>query len=333
MAALYCSVCLVLVLFISFFSFSSSQYPGHFCTTIPPAESDPTMRTRAPEGAVFYAANSPGPLDSSREPKGQICNRLSWYVGLLCDSVTDAYSAFPDQAVKSLCEIWRPQDIPNVFLTSSRAMVGSELPPPPQSRCSAKLPSPISPLAQGSPTCSRAGPPSLQCDQDRTNLVPIKGFVHEVLRRSRTSGSVLQTALCYLEAVRPKVPELSRKQQSGEGSLTEFDSETRVMPATPAELEQEARWAELADLASSTTVDAAGYRNAEDAMDTVRILDEDIACTATPFTAAPDVDGLSPQKVTSSSTPLPSPLLCPRRAFLASLILASKFTQDKSTLR
>lgn len=31
----------------------------------------------------------------------------------------------------------------------------------------------------------------------------------------------------------------------------------------------------------------------------------------------------------TSAAPLPSPLLCPRRAFLASLILASKFTQDK----
>jgi len=29
------------------------------------------------------------------------------------------------------------------------------------------------------------------------------------------------------------------------------------------------------------------------------------------------------------TSPLPSPLLCPRRTFLASLILASKFTQDK----
>jgi hypothetical protein len=29
------------------------------------------------------------------------------------------------------------------------------------------------------------------------NLVPIKGFVHEVLRRSRTSRSVIQTALCW----------------------------------------------------------------------------------------------------------------------------------------
>jgi hypothetical protein len=44
----------------------------------------------------------------------------------------------------------------------------------------------------------------------------MKGFVHEVLCRSRTSGSILQTALCYLEAIRAKVP-LAR--HPGRGTL------------------------------------------------------------------------------------------------------------------
>ncbi|KAJ7771279.1 hypothetical protein DFH07DRAFT_999429 [Mycena maculata] len=76
-----------------------------------------------------------------------------------------------DQAVKSLCEIWCPQDIPTT-----------------------QLPSPVSPLTQSSPpppvssasTCSRAGSTILQSDQDlasrfenRSNLILIKGFVHE----------------------------------------------------------------------------------------------------------------------------------------------------------
>src|SRR6267154_2014846 len=47
----------------------------------------------------------------------------------------------------------------------------------------------------------------LQC-----NIAPMKGFVHEVLRHSRTSGSILQTALCYLEAIRAKVPELVTRE-------------------------------------------------------------------------------------------------------------------------
>ncbi|KAJ6499105.1 hypothetical protein C8R45DRAFT_104114 [Mycena sanguinolenta] len=242
-----------------------------------------------------------------------------------------------DQAVKSLCEIWRPQDIPNVFLTSSRATVGSEPPPaPPQPRRrNTQLPSPVSPLTQPTPPsptsvaleCART---AAVCDQDafnRSNLVPIKGFVHEVLRRSRTSGSVLQTALCYLEAIRPKVPELIRKAQSNEASY-EFDSESRVTLATAAELELEAQLSSV-DLSATC-------RAEEDVMDTVRVYDnEDLASTATPWvgdvvlpkeTPAPQPDTVGGS---TSPAPLPSPLLCPRRAFLASLILASKFTQDK----
>ncbi|KAJ7066216.1 hypothetical protein C8F01DRAFT_1122637 [Mycena amicta] len=49
----------------------------------------------------------------------------------------------------------------------------------------------------------------------------MKGFVHEVLRRSHTSGSVLQTALCYLEAIHPQV-------------------QASAMPATPTDLALEA---------------------------------------------------------------------------------------------
>jgi hypothetical protein len=47
------------------------------------------------------------------------------------------------------------------------------------------------------------------------SLLPLKTFVQEILRRSRTSGSVMQTALCYLEAIRPKVPEILRDEKRG----------------------------------------------------------------------------------------------------------------------
>ncbi|KAJ7794017.1 hypothetical protein B0H14DRAFT_2241777, partial [Mycena olivaceomarginata] len=76
-------------------------------------------------------------------------------------------------------------------------------------------------------------------------------------------------------------------------------SESRVTPATAAELEFEAQLSSNLDI-------AAACRN-EDVMDTV-------------------------PKSDTPSTPLPSPLLCPRWAFLVSLILASKFTQDKCYL-
>ena len=53
--------------------------------------------------------------------------------------------------------------------------------------------------------------------QQSTNLMPIKGFVHEVLHRSHTSGSMLQTTLYYLEAIHAKVPELVQKEKNGDG--------------------------------------------------------------------------------------------------------------------
>jgi len=40
-----------------------------------------------------------------------------------------------------------------------------------------------------------------------------------VPHRSCTSGSVLQTALWYLEAIHAKVPELVEKEKTGDGSI------------------------------------------------------------------------------------------------------------------
>ncbi|KAF7321745.1 hypothetical protein MKEN_00696200 [Mycena kentingensis (nom. inval.)] len=207
-----------------------------------------------------------------------------------------------DQAVNSLCEIWRPSDIPTIFLTSNKPTIGPEIPLPPRRTQPSFGPSSFSRNLQNEP--------DITSGLHKSNVVPMKGFVHEVLRRSRTSGSVLQTALCYLEAIRSRVPELVSKEQSGEGTFVRYDSETRIMPATPAELALEAQ------LSASSVADT----TPEDVMDTVRVTyDDDVACTAAPSVASNDID----------SALLPSPLLCPRRAFLASLILASKFTQDK----
>lgn len=52
----------------------------------------------------------------------------------------------------------------------------------------------------------------------------MKGFVHEVLHRSRMSGSILQTALCYLEAIRAKVLELVTQEKEHPGSTYQKES-------------------------------------------------------------------------------------------------------------
>ena len=108
-----------------------------------------------------------------------------------------------------------------------------------------QLPSPISPSTQPSPPTSPPGFALMQTSnttatlstQQSTNLVPIKGFVHEVLCKSCTSGSVLQTALCYLEAIHAKVPELVQKERNGEGVHSELDLNRQIIQG-----DLEAKW-------------------------------------------------------------------------------------------
>ncbi|KAG6920284.1 hypothetical protein DXG01_005053 [Tephrocybe rancida] len=264
-------------------------------------------------------------------------------------------SGLVDQAVKSLSEIWRPQDIPAVFVASAHSLVmGSGTyeaslildpkPAPKKPFRNTQLPSPISPTTTTSPpmssspvTTTALSPSELDIAStsgSRGNLVPIKSFVHEVLRRSRTSGCVLQTALCYLEAIRCKVPDLVHAEQAGEGVQGEEDRSNWITPATAEELQREA---EITAMSVTDKEESAAVSD-PNLVATVRV--DDISSNDASFTQSPDSKDdecpivpshqrLPPGPTLPSLPPLPSPLLCPRRAFLASLILASKFTQDK----
>ena len=64
------------------------------------------------------------------------------------------------------------------------------------------------------------------------DVVPIKTFVHKVLSRSRTTCSVLQSALCYIEAVRSRVPELVELERSDKGIRGEPDLTSRITKAS-----------------------------------------------------------------------------------------------------
>jgi hypothetical protein len=121
-----------------------------------------------------------------------------------------------DQAVKTLFEIWRPDDIPSVFVGPSKGPT-------------------CNPPASGSPSSPKSLV-STGADTDSV-LLPLKTFVHEVLKRSRMSGSIMQTALCYLEAVRSKVPEILRDENLGVRSY--FMPESVILPATEAELQMD----------------------------------------------------------------------------------------------
>ena len=93
-----------------------------------------------------------------------------------------------------------------------------------------------------------------------------------------------------------------------------YEPESRVLPATEAEIAQEAMLNVLENLEESECKD--------DGVNTVRLADD-----AHDFDSEPKKS--QEEFAPSTSASLPSPLLCPRRTFLASVILASKFSQDK----
>jgi len=123
----------------------------------------------------------------------------------------------------------------------------------------------ISPHYQPPPTLSPLTPslngPTPAHVSGKTGVALLHGFVQELIRRSRTPGTVLQTALCYIEAVRRK-PKIASAPAASVNETIPGESSQDGELATPEPL-------------------------------------------------------------------VPSPLLCPRRTFLASLILASKFLQDR----
>lgn len=268
-----------------------------------------------------------------------------------------------DHAVKSLSEIWDPNDIPAVFSTSSRQAVITSLannpvhlaqPTPPHlhnaqniqhaftSRYT-QLPSPTTPT-HPTPVAFPVSIPSVRPaplertttaifdDPARNNAAPLKSFVHEVLRRSRTSSGVLQTALCYLEAIRHKVPDYVRQERQGHGTRGEADQSDRIVSIE--KLDQSSVGGEVPlDLMDPSCFVNPDYIDSSAA--TIRIPDIvaiPLATPSEPSTQCP-VSIYPPKKPKSENLtplpPLPSPLLCPRRAFLAALILASKFMQDK----
>jgi len=167
------------------------------------------------------------------------------------------------------------------------------------------------------------------------DVVPIKTFVHKVLSRSRTTCSVLQSALCYIEAVRSRVPELVELERSDKGIRGEPDLTSRITKASD-------------ELSIDSLIDTDKYSSSlpTELMNTT-IMDPssqgttlcptDVVlepCETAPMSCADLAESATkhmkrPFPTLLALPPLPSPLLCPRRTFLAALILASKFLQDR----
>ena len=148
-------------------------------------------------------------------------------------------------------------------------------------------------------------------------------------------------ALCYLEAIHSKVPDLIQKEKMGEGVQGELDLSGKIVQG---DLNAE-EWSELSlDLVMADFIhmDAAVDINSTDAdtMATIKVANsDDTPQSASLFTSQISssnlvftLNGLKfhlvQNLVKKAKVPLHSPLLCSRHTFLVSLILASKFTQD-----
>lgn len=201
--------------------------------------------------------------------------------------------ALIERAVNCLEEIWPNNQAESIFMImpyiqaqQSASSMGSTLSTSSKSAHSTnQLPSPVSPLqrAQASVkssiieqvTAHRVDSLSVPVSETVPNpIMPIRSYVHELLRRSRTSLAVLQTALCYVEAAGVHVPAIRQSRASSA----------------------------FADKPTLTIT-----------------VSEDHPTTPPPATAS-----------IPSLPPAPHPLLCARRTFLASLLLAHKFTADKA---
>lgn len=298
-------------------SSSASSVSSTFSARVSPANYL-TANTTPATSATSSPASSEADLSRTKDSSTREGNKTKYALTLV------------DQSVKSLCDIWRPQDIPAVYgsLKASDAHQSAFTSQQQQRLAPSSSPSLLAHhrLAASQPSIPTA-PVLIQTGtaDAQPPLVPVRGFVHEVLKRSRTSGGVLQTALCYLEAIRPKLADLVRQEKEGTAIYGEPEPTSTITPATEEELAREAELAkaELAPIAAQHT----------SASDTIRI--DDDCELASPFVTSncPEIQPPSPPKPSTADFPplplLPSPLLCPRRSFLAALILASKFTQDK----
>jgi PHO85 cyclin-5 len=262
-----------------------------------PVPSDSDLNT--PKPSVSPTPVPPvTPSNPNHPPIQREVGKQKYALGLIGACITIQRSlwfvhAFIDS--RSSCEDFvrnmAPEDIPCAFVGPTKGALS------PCNSSSSTLSSPQSSFV------------SVIAETDHAFL-PMKTFVHEVLKRSRTFGPVMQTALCYLEAIRPKVPQILCDDKLGIRSY--FMPESAILPATEAELQMDRKLSNLeeSDLLINLTK-------------TERLTDEDADCELSTLPTGGMVSH------TLSASPLPSPLLCPRRTFLAALILAAKFSQDK----
>jgi hypothetical protein len=214
----------------------------------------------SPSEAVFDKPNKSSEKKAKSVPRTGIQSRK-----------LDHFLLLIDMSCKIMNDVWPQNTIPTIYRYQSGATYG------------------YNPNTRG---LSVKDFPDTQPGSD---LVSLKKFVTELLKRSRSTAATFQTALCYLEAVRPRIPELQQAEIEGRG--------TRGEPVGNAQ--------------NRVVIDPQYLDVAEE--ENRKMARGDGKCKL----RKPPLDPGFPLP------DLPSPLLCPRRTLMGALVLSAKFVQDK----
>ncbi|KAF9326875.1 hypothetical protein BG006_009740, partial [Podila minutissima] len=148
-------------------------------------------------------------------------------------------------------------------------------------------------------------------------VIPLHIFVKETLRRSRTTLSTLQLALYYIYKVRNQV--LAAQEKIRQDQIQHLQQHMAHPPSPSGSIDTPSEEFKQRDYFNSITTYAKN--------------DNNTLPLTPPGTNTPA--SLSPLSLSSSATTSPilaksEPVGCGRRMFLAALILASKFQQDRT---
>ncbi|KAF9310633.1 hypothetical protein BG003_008329 [Podila horticola] len=149
-------------------------------------------------------------------------------------------------------------------------------------------------------------------------VIPLHIFVKETLRRSRTTLSTLQLALYYIYKVRNQV--LAAQEKIRQDQIQHLQQHMAHPPSPSGSIDTPSEEFKQRDYFNSITTYAKNNNN---------------TLPLTPPGTNNTPASLSPLSLSSSTTTSPilaksEPVGCGRRMFLAALILASKFQQDRT---
>ncbi|KAF9162396.1 hypothetical protein DFQ26_003575 [Actinomortierella ambigua] len=213
-------------------------------------------------------------------------------------------------------------------------------------------------------TCAN---PSLSPQQQQQKALPLRTFVQETLKRSRSSYSTLQTALYYLYKIRNKVPSEFLKRRNDQlyhnyQLLSAHAAGLATPPPSPMHLQQDTFSSTASAVgvvpssATSSSTDyfslrAAATLNVAHQPSHAPTLPSPVSTASNASMSPPDSCESAADSTTSpppsasachppqpQQQPHPQPqqsctnkiLYCGRRTFLAALMVASKYLQDRN---